>query len=168
MALNEQGEVVPVEPIVPTSVSVEDFNSLKSSMETQMGELHKMLAQLVEAKGIESPLNPEAPPKEPSDEGVDGKTGVNLNKNESPSITPNGKGENARVPFTYSPDLPIPHPPMHMIGVPPSLNASSFTNWQASMRSHVSSANIELWKIIVSGYKTVDESNLSRREQVDC
>ena len=95
MALDEHGVEIPEDLIVPTSVSVEDFNSLKSSMETQMGELHKMLAQLVEAKGIESPLNPEAPPKEdppkeappkePSDEGVDGKREVDLTKNESPS-----------------------------------------------------------------------------------
>ena len=55
MSLNEDGEEVPDIPIVATSVSVEDFTSLKSSMETQMEELRKMLAQLMGTKGIESP-----------------------------------------------------------------------------------------------------------------
>ena len=55
MALDEHGEEIPEDPIVPTSVSVEDFTSLKSSMETQMGEMRKMLEQLMGAKGIESP-----------------------------------------------------------------------------------------------------------------
>ena len=62
MALDEHGNEIPDDTIVPTSVSVEDFTSFKSSMDTQMGELHKMLEQLMVAKGIDSSLTPEAPP----------------------------------------------------------------------------------------------------------
>ena len=132
-----------------------------------MGELRKMLEQLMGVKGIESPLNPEAPPMEPSDEGVDGKREVDLTKNESPSSTPNGKGEKARVPFAYSPDLPVPHPPIHLRGAPPSLNASSFARWQSSMKSHLKSGCIGLWKIIVDGFEPVDENDLTRKEEVE-
>ena len=96
-------------------------------------------------------------------------SGENSSKTEVPPTKPlNGSGEYARVPFPNSPDLPIAHPPIHLRGAPPSLNASSFTNWQTSMRSYINSASISLWKIIETGYKAVDPMDLTRREEVDC
>ena len=36
------------------------------------------------------------------------------------------------------------------------------------MRSHINSASIALWKIVETGYKAVDPTNLTRREEVEC
>jgi hypothetical protein len=47
-------------------VSMDDFKSLKSSMTTQISELHEMIAQLIQAKTPSAP-----PPEKPS--LVDGK-----------------------------------------------------------------------------------------------
>ena len=58
MALDEHGNEIPELPSVPTSVSVEDFNSLKSNMETKMDKLQEMIMQLMEAKGISPPPTP--------------------------------------------------------------------------------------------------------------
>ena len=71
------------------------------------------------------------------------------------------------VPHFYSPNPPIPHPHINNRGDPSRLNPSCFTNWQFSMRSHVNSASIELWRIIEVGFKAVDPSNMTRREVVD-
>ena len=150
-----------------TSVSMEDFTNLKTSMETKMDELREMIAKLSEAKVTASPPSLEIPQVELKENEDKEDPGVDQNKNESPSKTSNGKGEHARVPFAYSPDLPIPHPPIHLRGAPPSLNASSFTRWQSSMKSHLKSGCIGLWKIIVDGFKPVNENDLTMKEEVE-
>jgi hypothetical protein len=132
-----------------------------------MDELREMIAKLSEAKVTASPPSLEIPQVELKENEDKEDPGVDQNKNESPSKTLNGKGEHARVPFAYSPDLPVPHPPIHLRGAPPSLNASSFTRWQSSMKSHLKSGCIGLWKIIVDGFNPVDENDLTRREEVE-
>ena len=102
-----------------TLVSIEDFNSMKSSMETKMDKLQEMILKLMEAKDISSPPTPLSSeiPSKPEEEEVDGKKkGVDQDKIDSPSKPTNGSGEYGRVPFPYSPDLPIPHPPIHLRG----------------------------------------------------
>ena len=119
-------------PSMYTTVSVEEFNSLKTSMETRMDTLNGLLSKLLEAQGTSLPvtilpLTP--PPKGVSNEEVKENSGEDSSKTEVPPIKPpNGSGEHARVPFPYSPDIPIAHPLIHLRGAPPSLNASSFTN----------------------------------------
>ena len=71
------------------------------------------------------------------------------------------------VAHAYSSDRPIPHPRINPIGPPPPLNALAFSIWQHSMRSHVNSASIELWRIIQVGFKAMDPTNLTRREVVE-
>ena len=170
MAIDEHGNEIPDLPTESTSVSIEDFNSMKSSIETKMDKLQEMILKLMEAKDISSPHTPLSSeiPKKPEEEEVDGKKGVDKDKIDSPSKPTNGSGEYGRVSFPYSPYLPIPHPPIHLRGNPPKLNASLFTKWQSSMRSYVNSASIELWRIIAEGYRAVDESNKTRREIMDC
>ena len=137
-----------------------------------MDTLNELLTKLLEAHRSSLPATPlplAPPPNDVSSEEVKEDSRENSSKTDVPPTKPlNGSGEYARVPFPNSPDLPIAHPPIHLRGAPPSLNASSFTNWQTSMRSHINSASIALWKIIETGYKAVDPTNLTRREEVEC
>ena len=120
------------DPSASTSISREEFNSLKSSMETRMDMLNELLTKLLEAQSSSLPATPLplAPPaKDVSNEEVKEDSGENSSKTEVPPTKPlNGSGEYSSVPFPNSPDLPIAHPPIHLRGAPPSLNASSFTN----------------------------------------
>ena len=47
-----------------TSVFMKDFTNMKTTMETKMDELHKMIVQLMEAKVTASPPTPEIPPED--------------------------------------------------------------------------------------------------------
>ena len=67
MAIDEHGNEIPELPIESTSVSIEDFNSMKSSMETKMDKLQEMILKLMEAKEISSPLSL-GPPKKLEEE----------------------------------------------------------------------------------------------------
>ena len=170
MTIDEHGVVIPELPSESTSVSMEEFNSLKSSMETKMDKLQEMILKLMEAKDISSPpktLSSEVDKPENEEDGGK-KKGVEQDKIDNPTKPPNGSGVYGAVPFPYSPDLPIPHPPIHLRGNPPKLNAYLFTKWESSMRSYVNIASIELWRIIEQGYQDVDSSNKTRREIVDC
>ena len=129
MSTDKNGVKIPELPSESTSVSVEDFNTLKSSMETKMDKLQEMILKLMEAKDISPPpttLTSEV--DKPENEEVGGKKkGVEQDKIDTPTKQPNGSGVYGAVPFPYSPDLPIPHPPIHLRRSPPKLNASLFT-----------------------------------------
>ena len=120
------------EPFTSTLVSREEFTSLKSSMETRMDTINELLTKLLEAHNSSLPVTTlplTPPPLDGSNEEVKEDSGENSSKTDIPPTKPaNGSGEYARVPFPNSPDLPIAHPPIHLRGAPPSLNASSFTN----------------------------------------
>ena len=93
MPIDEHGVEIPELPTEFTSVSVEDFNTLKSSMETKMNKLQEMILKLMEAKDISSP--PTAPSSEvdkPENEEVGGKKGVDKDKIDTPTKQPNGSG----------------------------------------------------------------------------
>ena len=106
------------EPSASTSVSREEFTSLKSSMETRMDSINELLKQLLEAHNSSLPvttLPPAPPPTDVSDEEVKEGSAENSSKTDVPPAKPlNGSGEYARVPFPNSPDLPIAHPPIHL------------------------------------------------------
>ena len=153
--------------------------SLRSSMDTQFSEIRDMLAKLASTKPpsdtfplIEDPLHSNTGD---SGDGTKKREGVEETdtepKNSPSSLTKpeGGKPEYHEVsPLgVYSPDPPIPHPRINTLGPPPKLNALAFTSWQHSMKSHVNSASIELWRIIRVGFKAVDPNNLTRREVVD-
>ena len=128
MSVDEQGNELPALPTKSTSVSIEEFISLKTIMETKMDKLQELLTKLLEAK--ETPL-PTAPLPLENLEGslnqdLKWKSEADKTKIDAPQL--NQLMEHARVPFPYSPELPIPHPPIHLRGAPPSLNVSSFTN----------------------------------------
>ena len=55
MTIDEFGVEIPDLTSTSTSVSMEDFNSLKSTMETKMDKLQEMVMKLLEAKDISSP-----------------------------------------------------------------------------------------------------------------
>ncbi len=85
----------------------------------------------------------------------------------SSSKKDSGKDGYNEVSHVYSLDPPIPHPHIHNRGDPPKLSASTFSQWQFLMKSHVCSSSIELWKIIENGLHVGNPNNLTRREVVD-
>lgn len=90
-----------------TKVSLEDFNAMKDSMETQMREMRKLLTKLTTAQGTAA-LSPPPSPEDKEDKENKGDKGVDGTKSESPVKPTNngGKPEYHAVPFPYSPDLP--------------------------------------------------------------
>jgi hypothetical protein len=160
------------------TVSMEDFNSLKSSMEAQMESMKKMIAELL------APALPKAPSVEVKDTGAleEGEAselpsstkpveGDNLNTIKNPIASPRGTsgGESYnRVPPPFlSPDIPVPHPHLNIRGDPPKFSIDNFDTWQFEFRSHVCSASNELWRIILEGFKPYNPDKLTRREAVD-
>ena len=143
-------------------------------MDTQFAELRDLLKQLASGK-----VPPETTSLEDSANSNDGDTeeekekrkGVEQTEPIKPSSSNSkpegGKAEYHEVSHLYSPDPPIPHPRINPLGPPPKLNALAFTSWQHSMRSHVNSVSIELWRIMQAGFKAVDPNNLTRRDVVD-
>ena len=111
------GKDISREPSASTSVTREEFTSLKASMETRMDSINELLTQLLAAQNSSlhvTTLPPTPPPKEVSNEEVKEDSGENSSKTDVPPAKPlNGSGEYARVPFPNSPDLPIAHPPIH-------------------------------------------------------
>ena len=122
------------------TVSMEDFNSLKSSMEAQMESMKKMIAELL------APALPKAPSVEVKDTGVlhEGEAsdlpsstkpveGDNLNTIKSTSASPRGTsgGEsyNRVAPPFLSPDIPVPHPHLNIRGDPPKFSIDNFDTW---------------------------------------
>jgi hypothetical protein len=79
----------------------------------------------------------------------------------------------------HSPEIPAPMsyvsgrhlqmPHLASCGPPPPLYASSFTNWQDNMRSHINFVSIEHWRIIEQGYNPTykDLNNLLPWELID-
>lgn len=161
------------------TVSIEDFNSLKSTVEAYQEEMRKMMAQLLANTKATTPppeipnASSESDSKENLEEeelGVEDEDGDEDPIKPKTSSSPKGKGgkpEYGKVPYTYSVDPPIPHPHINLRGDPPKLDTTMFANWQFLMTSYLDSACIELWRIIQEGFKAHDPNNLTRREVVD-
>ena len=90
---------------------------------------------------------PASPSLEVNASVAQGGEGEQLIKDPPPKID-GGKAVHHAIPFVYNPDPPIHHPHINNRGDPPKLISSRFYNWQFSMRSHVKSVSIELWRII--------------------
>ncbi|KAK1607177.1 hypothetical protein QYE76_030850 [Lolium multiflorum] len=164
------------------TVSMEEFNSLKSfmeaKMEAQMESMKKMIAELL------APARPKAPSVEVKDAGVLEEGGAsappsstkpvegdNLNTNKSPIASPRdtsgGESYNRVAPPFQSPDIPVPHPHLNIRGDPPKFSIENYNTWRFEFRSHVCSASNELWRIIQEGFKPYNPDKLTRREAVD-
>ena len=64
----------------------------------------------------------------------------------------NGTGMFSAVPGPTYTGAPLATPHYANVGNPPMLDPSSFANWKFLMRSHLSSANTKLWRIVEEGY----------------
>ena len=76
-------------PSTSTIVSMEEFTSLKSSMETRMDTLNELLTKLLEAHSSSLPATPlplALPPKDVSNEEVKEDSGENSSKTEVPQL----------------------------------------------------------------------------------
>ena len=83
------GKDISGEPSASTSVSREEFTSLKSSMETRMDSINELLKQLLEAHNSSLPvttLPPTPPPKDVSNEEAKEDSGENSSKTEVPQL----------------------------------------------------------------------------------
>src|SRR3954470_17980958 len=158
----------------PDVVTMNDLKTLEttlvSSMEAKMEEMHQLIMRL-STSTASPPSNSEATAPQSKETGK-----TNSKENEvvgddtsksSSSKKDRGKDGYNEVSHVYSPDPPIPHPHIHNRGDPPKLSASTFSQWQFFMKSHVCSSSIELWKIIENGLHVGNPNNLTRREVVD-
>jgi len=129
-------------------VTMEDINSLRSSMDAQMESMRKLISELL------TPVPPKAPVVEDKDTGVLEEGGAsalpsstksvegdNLNTNKStiasPRDTSGGESYNRVAPPFLSPDIPVPHPHLNIRGDPPKFSVENFDTWQFEFRSHV-------------------------------
>ena len=136
-------------------VSMDDFNSLRSSMEAQMESMRKMISELL------TPVPPMAPAVEVKVTGVLEEGGASVLPSStkpvngdnstaikspiaSPRGTSGGESYNRVAPPFLSPDIPVPHPHMNIRGGPPKFNVKDFDTWKFEFRSHVCSASNEL------------------------
>ena len=159
-------------------VTMDDINSLRSSMDAQMESMRKMISELL------TPPHPVAPTKEGNvtdalEEGdasvlpssttpVDGDN-INTIKSTiaSPRGTSGGESYNRVAPPFLSPDIPVPHPHINIRGDPPKFSVNDYDTWQFEFSSHVRSASNELWRIIEEGFNPYNPKKLTRREAVD-
>ena len=77
------------DPSASTPISREEFNSLKSSMETRMDTLNELLTKLLEAKSAYPPVTTlplTPPPKDVSSEEAKEDSGENSSKTEVPHL----------------------------------------------------------------------------------
>ena len=141
-------------------VSMDDLKkletSLTSSMDAQLKELREMMTQLL--NGSKPPASSSLEVNASATQGEEGE-----GTKESPPKIDGGKAEHHAVSFVYSVDPPIPHPHINHRGDPPKLISSRFSNWKFSMRLHVKSASIELWRIIEVGFKAIDSTHDKKR-----
>lgn len=111
---------------------------------------------------------------EEANDGLGADAGTKVSDAESKAkedeVHKNGDGKYAKTPppESYSVDPPIPHPHIVSQGAPPPFDKDNVPNWQSLMKSHLKSSCIHLCRIVVEGYKPYDETNLTRREVVDC
>ncbi|KAK1687147.1 hypothetical protein QYE76_047995 [Lolium multiflorum] len=158
---------------------MDDIKELKSSISStndSMSELREIMMSFMQAN--KSPIPPTTTtevgnpsldktslgaPTEAETKEEDG-SGESSRK-----IDPNATGVYSTVapPLVYSPDPPIPHPRINPRGDPPSLNPNAFSLCQTKMKSYLNSSSIELWIIVVEGYKPHNPNGLSCREVVD-
>ena len=76
-------------PSTSTTVSMEEFTSLKSSMETRMDTLNELLKKLLEAHSSSLPVTTlplTPPPKDVSNEEAKEDSGENSSKTEVPQL----------------------------------------------------------------------------------
>ena len=146
--------------------------SLRSSMESQMLDMKKYLAELL--KPSVPPIIPISEDKDPLLEGDASASpsskkpleGDNLANVKVSSASPK-KGLGEKKAYNAidwrSLDPPVPHPHINTRGDPPKLNVNDFGRWQFEFRSHVCSASNELCRISNEGFKSHNADNLNRR-----
>ena len=86
---------------------------------------------------------------------------------QDPKVDAGREHTNWPPPQHYSTPTHIPMPHINSLGPPPMIDASIFSNWQFLMKSHLSSSCTQLWRVIMSGFKPVDPTNLSAKEEID-
>ena len=154
-----------------TMASMADIKALEttltSTMNAKFDEFRDMFMKFANGKRSEIIPLEEASNSEEGDSKEDKekkKKGVETDTRPktSPTLHEEKEGYHA-VPGWYSPD-PIITTRINPLGPPPKLNALAFASWQRSMKSHVNSASIELWRIIEDGYHVEDPSNMTKRE----
>ena len=124
-----------------TLASKADFKtmetSLRSSMDTQLGEIHNLIMKLTPPKGpletspLEDTLNSNESVSEEEKEKKKRDEETKLkNSPSSGSKLEGGNAEYHAVSHAYSPKPLTPHTRVNPIGPPPKLNALAFTSWK--------------------------------------
>ena len=154
-------------------VSTGTFNDLKSSIDARFDELRNLILN-PPSKTDAPPQPPPADPNSKSQNDGNLEDGEEEKEDDKSNATPktkpskgNGSKNFSAMPGPTYTGPPLPSPYYAHVGNPPMLDASSFANWQFLMRSHLSGASTELWRIVEEGYYPVDPSDITRGEYAD-
>src|SRR3954463_2499371 len=157
----------------PEVVTMNDLKTLEttlvSSMEAKIEEMRQLIMR-ISTSAASPPSNSEDTTPQSKETGKtvskDNEVVGDDTSKSSSSKKDSGKDGYNKVSHVYSPDPPIPHPHIHNRGDPPKLSASTFSQWQFLMKSHVCSSSIELWKIIENGCRGNGHGRCCNRQRV--
>lgn len=138
----------------PMDLMQQQLNDMAKKSEERMSRLEELLNKLVEkptsSQGESAPLdengNPIAPSKDPENS-------TNKDKPEFSYL------------YNNSPNVQLPH--INNLGKPPLVDRARFTNWKASMKSHMCSSSMQIWRVVEKGFYPKDLENLTSSEVID-
>lgn len=120
--------------------------SLRSSIESQMLDMKKYLAELIKpsvppiipiTEGKDPLLEGDASASPSSKEPLEGDDLANVKVSSASPKKALGEKEAYNAVDWRSPDPPVPHPHINNRVDPPKLNVEDFKRWQFEFRSHV-------------------------------
>src|SRR5664279_2860627 len=140
MTRSEDGHETPPEDSGPLTL-----DAIRKHMESMLEKSEKKMEDIIIAKISSSPTK--APSEEVDENGI---PKVTLCPNREASKV-NFSQDTHAVNFLYNNAPNVQHPRINNVGAPPLVDSSHFSNWKASMKSHMCSSSMQLWRVIKKG-----------------
>src|SRR5664279_3604476 len=156
MTRSDDGRETPLEDFGPLTL-----DAIRKLMESMLEKSEKKMEDIISAKISSSPTK--APSEEVDENGI---PKVTLRPNPEASKV-NSSQDTHVVNFLYNNAPNVQHPRINNVGAPPLVDSSHFTDWKASMKSHVCCSSMQLWRVIEQGYSPKDSNNLTSSEIID-
>ena len=136
----------------PTAMELmqKQLNDMAVKNEERMSRLEELITKIAE--------------KSSSSEGES----VPLDENGQPIVPPKNSHDNStskekanEFGFLYNNAPNVQHPHVNNLGKPPLVDRARFTNWKVSMKSHMCSSSMQIWRVVEKGYYPKDIENLT-------